>query len=207
MKTVVDQSKWKRKAHFDFFIDFEEPFFGITSEIDCTKAYANAKEMGTSFFLYYLHKSLLAIHESDAFRLRIEEKEVFLYDNIKASATIGRDNGTFGFSYIKFSNSFEEFERLAKGEIKHVKDSDAINPSSSLDVIHYSSVPWIKFTSLTHARKFSRPDSIPKITFGKIIEEKDKKTMPVSIFGHHALMDGFHVAEHLDLFQKHLSSY
>ena len=161
---------------------------------------------GSSFFLHYLHKSLLAVHDLEAFRCRIESGEVFIYEDIKASATISRPDGTFGFSYIPFHRDFTDFEEAAKEEISKVQASHELNPSSMNDVIHYSSVPWVKFTALTHARKYSRADSIPKISFGKLTEENGKKTMPVSIFAHHALMDGYHVGQYLDRFQNYLDA-
>ncbi|HAI84531.1 MAG TPA: chloramphenicol acetyltransferase, partial [Chitinophagaceae bacterium] len=56
------------------------------------------------------------------------------------------------------------------------------------------------FTSLSHARSFSFADSCPKISFGKMTVNQDKRTMPVSVHVHHALMDGYHVAQFIDLF-------
>lgn len=50
VKTLLDINSWPRKEHFHFFWKFEEPFFGAVVEIDCTKAYANAKELSSSFF-------------------------------------------------------------------------------------------------------------------------------------------------------------
>ena len=45
MKTVIDTDSWKRKEHYEFFSRYEEPFFGITTNVDCTKAYKRAKGM------------------------------------------------------------------------------------------------------------------------------------------------------------------
>ena len=59
MKRILDQSTWNRKEHFDFFRKFDEPFFGIVTEIDCTKAYQISKEKKQSFFAYYLHLMLI----------------------------------------------------------------------------------------------------------------------------------------------------
>ena len=53
-KKEIDLINWPRKDHYEFFSQFEEPFFGVTVNTDCTLAYKNAKEKGASFFLYYL---------------------------------------------------------------------------------------------------------------------------------------------------------
>ncbi len=62
MLKKLDIATWDRKEHFHFFKQFEEPFFGICTEVDCTLAYQQAKALQTSFFLYYLHKSIVAVN-------------------------------------------------------------------------------------------------------------------------------------------------
>jgi chloramphenicol O-acetyltransferase type A len=203
MKKKLDLDNWERKDHFNFFRQFEEPFFGICVSIDCTIAYAASKELDVSFFLYYLHKSLAAANQVTPFRYRIEEEAVVAYDTVHASPTINRSNGTFGFAYIDYHEDFGAFVHEAQREIDRVQSSTGLIPAvSGENVIHYSSIPWINFTSLSHARSFSFKDSCPKISFGKMTEENGKRSMPLSIHGHHALMDGFHVAQYIDLYQQ-----
>jgi chloramphenicol O-acetyltransferase type A len=203
MKQKLDIENWERKDQFYFFKQFEEPFFGVCVNIDCTKAYSVSKETGVSFFLYYLYQSLKAANLTEPFKYRIDKDEVVVYDTVHASPTINRPDGTFGFSYIDYYPGFNEFEQFAKKEIERVQNTKGLVPAvSGENVIHYSSVPWINFTSLSHARSFSFKDSCPKISFGKMMEENGKRTMPLSVHVHHALMDGFHVGQFIDLFQE-----
>lgn len=203
----LDIKSWNRKEHFKFFNQYEEPFFGITLEIDCTIAYQKTKESGSSFFIYYLHKSLQAVNEIEAFRYRIDAQDrVIIHDKINAGATINRPDGTFGFSYIDYNASFEIFEANAKIEIERVQKSNDLIPAPSDDVVFFSSIPWINFTSISHSRSFKMKDSIPKISFGKYLVKDGKKMMPVSIHVNHALMDGFHVGQYAVLFQELLNN-
>ena len=207
MKSNMDINQWNRRDHFHFFRKFEEPFFGITTEVDCTKAYLASKESDASFFLWYLHKSLVAANETDPFRYRIDGEEVFLYDEVHASPTINRPDGTFGFSYMNYHRLFGDFAVKALAEIEKVQRITGLVPAvSGENVIHYSSVPWLHFTSLSHARAFAFKDSIPKISFGKMKEVNGQITMPVSVHVHHGLMDGFHVAQFVERFQSLLNS-
>jgi chloramphenicol O-acetyltransferase type A len=74
-------------------------------------------------------------------------------------------------------------------------------------VIHFSAVPWLDFTSVSHARSFSFPDSCPKITFGKAVEEAPgRKSMAVSVHVHHGLVDGSHVGLFAERFQHLLNA-
>lgn len=205
MNRKLDIDQWARRDHFNFFRQFEEPFFGVCVNIDCTAAYQKAKESSTSFFLYYLYQSLAAANAIEPFRYRIKNDEVWVYDRVNASPTINRPDGTFGFSYMDYYESLEEFIDHAQREIARVQGSTGLIPAiSGENVIHYSSIPWINFTQLSHARSFSFKDSCPKISFGKMTEENGRRTMPVSIHVHHALMDGFHVGQYVELFQERM---
>src|SRR5271155_4927723 len=97
LKQKVDLEHWVRKAHFEFFSAFDEPYHGVCVRVDCTAAYATAKRHGYPFFLYYLYQSIAAAQRVEAFRLRIEGGEVYLYDKIDCGSTLPRNDGTFGF--------------------------------------------------------------------------------------------------------------
>ena len=202
MRKKIDIETWSRKDHFNFFKSFDEPFFGATVIVDCEKAFKYCKANNESFFLYYLYLSLKAANQVAPFKYRIVEDEVFQYDVVNASPTINRSDDTFGFSYMDYQSTWEEFKVDAKTEIEKVQNSTGLVPAvSGENVIHYSSIPWLNFTSLSHARSFKFKDSCPKISFGKMVDFK----MPVSIHVHHALMDGKSVGEFVDIFQALLN--
>jgi chloramphenicol O-acetyltransferase type A len=204
MKTLLNLENWNRKEHFLFFKQFEEPFFGLTVEIDCTKAYATAKELESFFFAYYLHKTLVAVNTIEPFRYRIINDAIYIYDTIDVSATIMREDNTFGFSLIEYSPDFNVFSAIALKEIERVKKTPGLFTRAfpNDNVIHFSTVPWVNFSSLSHARSYTFPDSCPKISFGKMMVTNDgKRTMSMSIHAHHGLMDGFHVGQFVDCLQ------
>ncbi|MDR6966823.1 chloramphenicol O-acetyltransferase type A [Flavobacterium arsenatis] len=209
MKTLLDIANWPRKEHFDFFRKFEEPFFGATVQIDCTKAYQTAKSLNASFFIYYLHKTLVAINSIECFRYRIEKDKIFVYDKVNASATISREDGSFGFSLVEYNPDFQIFNTIALTEIERVRNTTGLFTRTFNDdnLIHFSAIPWLNFTSLSHARSFTFPDSCPKISFGKMmVHENGKRTMAMSIHVHHGLMDGFHLGQFVDVFQELMNS-
>jgi chloramphenicol O-acetyltransferase type A len=203
MKQKLDLNSWNRKEHFLFFKQMEEPFYGITTTIDCTQAYANAKALGVSFFSYYLHKTLSAVNAIENFRYRIIEDEVYIFDQIDASATVMREDKTFGFSYMAYAENPIDFAQIVQTEIERIQTTTGIfTREYPENLIHFSALPWINFTSLSHARSFSWPDSCPKISCGKLLDENGKKTMPISIHVHHGLVDGYHVGLFLDRLQQ-----
>ncbi|QQL50826.1 chloramphenicol acetyltransferase [Mucilaginibacter ginkgonis] len=201
MKHKVDISNWKRREHFHFFKQFEEPYHGVTVTIDCTRAYQYSKANGTSFFLYYLYQCLVASNQLEAFKLRILDDELYRFDRIDAGSALARDNGTFGFGDFIYYPTFEEFNTEAGKVMKRVATETDLQRSSAENVIRFSALPWIDFTALSHARLFAFKDSCPKISFGKVADTNGKKTMPLSIHVHHALIDGRDLGEFLALYQ------
>lgn len=80
MKHPIDLEHWNRKEHFLFFGSMDDPFFGLTTQIDVTSIYKEAKADHASFFLYSLHKIMTAVNEVEEFRYRI-------IDNILSAST------------------------------------------------------------------------------------------------------------------------
>ena len=74
------------------------------------------------------------------------------------------------------------------------------------DVIHFSAMPWIHFSGITHARQLDGKDSVPKISVGKYEMQNEKMMMPVGTFVHHGLVDAYHVHQFLDRLQTELQS-
>ncbi|AYL99450.1 CatA-like O-acetyltransferase [Mucilaginibacter celer] len=205
MKQQVDINNWIRKEHYNFFKTFEEPYYGVNVDIDVTAAYKFVKQNGISFFLYTMYQSLAASQIIEAFRYRMEGDEVFIYDRIDGESTVPRANGTFGFGSFQFYPSFEDFNTEAIREITRVQSNNLLELSTVNNTIRYSSLPWLNFTALSHARKFSFVDSCPKISFGKMTDRHGKRIMPLSIHVNHALVDGIHLGQYIDCYQDLLN--
>jgi chloramphenicol O-acetyltransferase type A len=204
---IIDINGWNRKEHFEFFSKMASPYFGISTEVDCTQAYKNAKENGYSFFAYYLHKSMIAVNAVEELKLRIVDNQVVLFETINAGATIGRPDGTFGFIFVHFKNDFHAFNVELQKEIQAVQNSAGLRLNDDdvkKDLIRHSTIPWTSFTGLLHPTNFDKTESVPKITFGRFSIRDGKKYLPVSIEAHHGLVDGLHLAEYLNEFRRQL---
>ena len=104
MKRVINLDNWNRKEHFKFFSALDDPFWGITTTVDFTSIYQQSKNMEVSFFLYSVHFLLKCINATTAFKLRIERAEEECSACLVGSPTIGREDGTFGFGFVRKSS-------------------------------------------------------------------------------------------------------
>lgn len=208
MKHPIDLATWNRREHFAFFSQFEEPFHGLVANVDCTSALGEARRLGVSFFLYYLYHALQAVNAVENLRYRIEAGQPVCYERVHASATLGRPDHTFSFSFIEQHDDLGEFVRGAQAEVAAVQASTGLRlgPATARpDVIHFSAIPWVRFTGLTHARSFAHPDSAPKISVGQTYREGAATLMPVAVNVHHGLADAYHVGLFLEEFQRRLA--
>lgn len=208
MAHKIDLENWKRKQHFEFFKDFDNPFFNLVTNVDCTNLLTVTKEYKLSSFISYVYLSLKAAVETEEFKYRIVNGEVVVHDSLSAGSTVLLEDETFVFVYFNYDTDFIRFHDTALQKIEAAKRDKTLQPGEENGpVIHYSTIPWISFSGLQHARHYKLKDSVPKIVFGKIFDEGDRRKLPVSIDVHHALMDGYHVGKYLELFQKYLNEF
>ena len=203
----LDIETWNRKQHFEHFKQLLDPYFAVTVEVDVTNAYQTAKEKEIPFFVLYLHACMKAINTVENFKYRItEDDRIRIYESIHASATIMRPDNTFGFSFIHYSENFDEFHKNFKMEKNRVLNSTDLFPSiNSDDCVYCSALPWVNFTGHKEPKN-SESDSITRLAFGKFIKKVNRLLMPVSITVNHALIDGYHVGLFLENYQKALDS-
>ena len=202
----IDMETWERREVFNFFRAFTEPYHGVCLRVDCTATYHYAKQHGLSVFLSMLHRSLVAAQQVENFRTRIVDGAAWIFDEIDGGSAVGRPNGTIGFAYYPYRARIAEFVQEASVEVERVRQRNDLERRPEVNLIRYSTLPWLDFTSLSHARDMSKEDSAPRITFGKMTEADGRRTMPVSIHVHHALADGLHVAQFVEQFQKMLDA-
>ena len=200
----LEVNSWNRKQHFEHFNRFLDPYFGVVQEVEVTKAYQYSRETGTSFFALYLFACMKAINAVENLRYRIREDQVVIHEVIHASATISRKDHTFGCTFVHYSDDFDVFYKNLQQEKERVLNTTDLFPEENSDnCIHCSSIPWVNFSG--HKEPISgTKDSVPKLAFGKFSKKENRWMMPVAIAVNHALVDGYHVGQFFEHYQKEL---
>lgn len=202
----LDIENWNRKQHFDHFRKLRDPYFAVVVEVDVTETYSYAKRTDTPFFALYLYACLKAINSVENFRYRIQGEKVVIHDAIHASATISREDNTFGCTFIYYDENFETFlTNFRKEKQRILTTTDLFPANDSDDCIHCSALPWLNFSG--HKEPFSgiKDDSVPKLAFGKFSKKENRLMMPVSVAVNHALVDGYHLGEFFKQYQIELN--
>ncbi len=199
----IDIKSWARREHFRFFNEMDYPQFNICANVDITAFSTFLKENGLPFFASALYLSARAVNAVPEFRYRIREGKVIEHEKVDPAITVLGKEGIFGYCTIGFHPEAETFLAEAAAVIAEAKENPTIVEDTTRDdVIFFTSIPWISFTSLTHPIHLTPVDSIPRISWGKYYRAEGRLLLPYSVQVHHALADGLHVGRHFQLFQE-----
>jgi chloramphenicol O-acetyltransferase type A len=199
MEKYLDISTWARREIFEFFRDFDKPYFNISTQLDVTRLLASLRARpNASLMLAYHYFALRVANEIEPFRYRLREGQVIVHDVIHGGTTVLLPNETFTLAYFDYDDNFDRFMERAQRSVQQVLSGDgAFRPDRDDNRIHFTTLPWVSFTSFSHARNWRREDSVPKIAFGKFMKTHDRVLMPFSVEVHHALLDGLHVGRYV----------
>lgn len=201
----IDLNAFPRKAHFEYFKSLSYPHFNVCANVDITKFYHFVKQHNKPFFLSFVYVATKIANEIPEFRYRIRGDKLVEHDVVNPSFTIMKQPDVFSFFTAEFIDEFYRFVEFTISNIELSKDEVTIEDEPGVDdLLYISSLPWVSFTSISHPIIMNPVDSIPRITWGKYFKEGDKLLLPLSVQGHHALIDGAHVGRYFEKMQAFL---
>ena len=199
MSELLDISRWPRRAAFEHFRHLAHPFFSLCAEVEVGALAARLqRQRGATLFLAYHHAALRAANAVVPFRYRLAGEGVRVHERVDGSTTVLREDQSIGFAPLDYVPDFADFVARAQPALAAARrpapDLGAEAAPGGQALIHMTTIPWLAFTSFSHAR--AAGDSVPKLAFGRITERADgRRVMPVAVEVHHALMDGLHVGQ------------
>ncbi len=193
----IDIQTWPRREHFKVFNAFDYPHFSLCANVDLTAFYPFVKQRGISFTVAVVYVLARAANAIPEFRYRIREGRVVEHEIVHPSATILTNDDLFSFCSFEYIENFSEFAAKAAEMIACVKDELTLEDGPEQDdLLYMSAIPWVSFTSFMHPLHLNPADSVPRFAWGKFFKEGESLKMPLSVQGHHALMDGIHVGKY-----------
>ncbi len=191
---TIDMQTWPRRNHFRLFSTFNHPHFSMSVNVDMTAFYPFVKRNGYSLTVSMVYVIARASNAIPEFRHRIRGDQVVEHEIVNPSFTILIDQDLFSFCDVEYAENFSEFASRAAKSISNVKaHPDLENNPGKDDVLYMTPIPWVSFTSFSHPMQFHPADSVPRFAWGKYFKENDTLKMPLSVQGHHAVMDGIHM--------------
>ena len=199
----IPLENWPRKDHYLFFCEFEYPYFSLCANVDITLFLPLIKERNISFTAAIMYLVARVANGIPEFRQRIRDEGPIEHEVVHPSATILSKDDLFTFCTAIYQENFLAFAAETQQEILRIKTEPSLEEKIKDDsMLFMTSIPWVSFTGFMHPVKLSPADSVPRFAWGKFREEGQKTVMPLSVQGHHALMDGLHAGIFYEEFQR-----
>ena len=126
MPTYLDLANWPRRELFEFFRDFDKPYFNICTRLDVTNLLAELRNHpDVSASLAYHYFALKAANEVEQFRYRLRNGQVLVHDVINGGTTLLLPNETFTLVYFDYADTFAEFIGPAQRAVEETKTDGA----------------------------------------------------------------------------------
>lgn len=186
----IKLDEWERNKTFKWFKSFSNSTYSMNVKMDVTTLLKHTKEHKESFFINLLYIVVNGLNSIKEMRMRLENNNPVIYDEINPAFTVMTESGTF---------------ENAKKQ-KHIKN-EKYNPENCYNEYYITCVPWVDFTQFTHPI----PDDIssqcvPRICWGKYIEKNEKYELTLNITVSHIFVDGFPLAQTFNKIQELLNN-
>ena len=199
----IDFDTWKRKEHYKFFEAVDNPQFNVCFNLDVTNFLRYVKENKISFYYSMMYASTTVINEIEDFRYKIRDGKIILHKELKPSFTdMTKNDELFKIVSVELKDNIIDFSEYVKEKSTNQVEYFPKTDIKQDELIYYSCVPWISFTSISNEIIMNKEDSIPRISFGKYFEQDKKVLLPYSIQANHMLVDGIHIGRFVENLQK-----
>lgn len=211
--TEIDMKTWPRTAEYRFFSQTSPTALSVTAEIDITHFLAVCHETGVKFTPVFLWIVTTQINREPAFRMGMKEGKLGIYDEVHPVFPLfHEDDKSLSNLWLEYKPDFADFYKDYQWvletygqERRFYARRDKVMPENTF-VASY--MPWLKFTSFSSQNLNNAPRYMPSVEWGKYTTGADGKTvMPVSITVHHAVADGWHIANFYENIQVDCDSF
>lgn len=206
-ETVVNFEDWPRAAQFRWFRSYDRPHYATTARLDVTHLVKRKQQNDVSFYRASLFAIGQGLHAVPELLMRFRGEDVVLHDKVELSMPVPTPQGSFNYAYIPFNADFAVFDQQTAQIIDETAQKDDLNPVGfGADAVAFlSCMPWLDYTAINNAMP-SKEDCIPRVTWGKYVQEGDRWKMAMTLEVHHALVDGQQVGAYFNAAQAALDS-
>lgn len=201
----INMDEWPRKKHFELFHQMDYPQINICMNLDATHFLEYVKKNHISFYYAMTFAVTHTANETEAFRYRIQNGKVVLYDQVHPSFTdLAKGSDLFKYVTVEMNDDILAFCKNAKETSENQKEYFAFGTADQErdDLLYITCLPWISFTGVSHPVTMNSDDAIPRIAWGKYFQEGSKVLLPFAVQVNHAIMDGVQIGRYVEKLQS-----
>lgn len=181
---------YPRREHLEFYRRNPSPTYGLTFELDATrlKQFLEGRRLPTYInFCYFFLRAMQAV---EAFRHRLVEGRVVLYEQLLPALTVPAPGGLFSFCALPYDDDLESFNRLAAPHLAEASARVQLTGGADPNYILFTSLPRVPFTAFHHVPPDDPTDGRPRVAFGKFRAAGGKLHVPIAMLVNHLYVDG-----------------
>ena len=192
---MINMATWPRRGMYDYFSGVSNPFYRVTVQIDVTGLASWAKREGLSFYYALVYLCTQAVNQTVAFRYDIREGQVVLLDRREPSFTDLKPGAElFHIVTMPAGEDIRAFCREARQKSR-AQEVFLDMAAEAGPLIYFSCLPWVELTALTNERDFDRDDTVPRIAWGRYVEQNGRLKLGLSLEVNHRFIDGLHIGQ------------
>ena len=192
---IIDKSTWPRRGMYDYFSGVSNPFYSVTVQLDVTDLAAWARREGLSFYYALVYLCTEAVNQTEAFRYDIRNGQVVLLDRREPSFTDLKPGAElFHIVTMPSGEDIRAFCQEAR-RISRAQDIFLDMAAEAGPLIYFSCLPWVELTALTNERDFDRDDTVPRIAWGRYVEQNGRLKLGLSLEVNYRFIDGLHIGQ------------
>lgn len=203
---MIDYEKWERKEVYEFFSGLSDPFYMVSFKIDVTVLHEYAKEHGLSFYKALIWACDEAINGVEAFMVSFNDGGLVMLERRDPSFTdLKKGSELFHIVTMEHHEDIRTFCKEA--DLISNEQDTFIDLSKETDgLIYYSCLPWLELSAMSNEKDLSseksRNDSIPRISWGRFVEEKGRRKLTICMEVNHRFIDGIHIGMFAERLEK-----
>jgi chloramphenicol O-acetyltransferase type A len=163
-----------------------------------------ARELDASSYAACIWAWHRALEPIAAFRTRLVEGEIRLYDALRIGMTVPAPDRTFSFATLEFDADATAWLARARDAMRRASEGIDLTGGAAPDFAYYTALPKVPFTSFTHVALPDPTAGQPEAAFGRFREEGGRTLVPVGVLVNHLYVDG---ADLGDLYEAAQASF
>lgn len=195
---IVDFNSWNGANKFKYFMNVEKCIITVTANVDVTELVTKCKAHGLKFYTAFICLVSYVLNSREHFRFGYDkDHNVVIYDSISPFYT-DSVTGSESFNCImtEYSSDMNKlYKRISLDRERHKAAETLVSDNLPDNIFNVTALPRVHYTQLD-LNDASRPDSLaPAIAVGKYELHEGRMQMPLTLWIHHAVCDGFHVGQ------------
>lgn len=209
---AIDLEHWPRRQHFEHFISYARPFSTLCVRQDVSALRDYCRTSHSSRFGVMCHAVMWALNQVKPLRQRVIDGQPYELDQIDVSFTaLAKDGENFNFCTAPFDEDRATFlehvqQAIVTGQAQAEQGLLFTGDDHRVDLAYVTCLPWLDFSALEHAFMGDKTDFIPRIAWGKMVEQEHERVeVSVSLCAHHAFVDGLHMARFFEALTHYIN--